>query len=109
MSDQEFELDIRQKEVVMEFRRWLKQNQIEIFTSDIFRSFLKEKDWTNRVLDNRDKPTVNVGGYFTSMLKAKNPLHRIVKVRGKEGYTASKVDSNKKREIRKFRLYQQTS
>ena len=104
----ELVLDIRQKEVVMEFRRWLINNRIETFTSDTFRQFLKEKEWINRVLDTRNKPTVNVGGYFTMMLKAKNPLHRIVKIRGEKGYAVSAIDSNKKREIRKYRLYQQT-
>ena len=98
--EEEVQLDIRQKEVVMEFRRWLNKNNLKRFSSDTFRRFMAERKQTDRLVDSEKH--VNVGGYFTAMLKAKNPLHRIVNV----GVTRSTIKTNKGRAIGEFKFMQ---
>ena len=96
----ELELDIRWKEVVMNFRRWCARKGIDVFSSDTFRVFLKEKKWVNRFVDQEEN--VNVGAILHVMLKAKNPLHQIRKV----GWTRSTIETNKNRAIRLYKFTQ---
>ena len=78
MSGQEFELSLRDKELIMRFRNYLKRQGIRIFSCDDMQKFVKTKEgkiFRKQLEDSQGR--LNIGPYFREMLKARNPMHRI--------------------------------
>ena len=78
MSGQEFELSLRDKEMIMRFRHYLKQHGIQIFSGDDLQKFVKTKEgkiFKKQLKDSKGR--LNSGPYFREMLKTRNPRHRI--------------------------------
>lgn len=96
LSHQEAELeplDIREMEVWNEFHRYISNRR---FTCDIFRAWLKQKGWTERLLDSDKRgKRLNIGGLLQKASRSKNPYHHIEAV----DRTQSKVKSNRGRSV----------